>query len=209
MDAYKRKEHWERVYSNVAPDRVSWYQPEPLNPLAFVQKFELPFTARIIDVGGGDSFLAERLLEQGYEHITVLDISETAVERARARLGSQAARIKWIVKDILDFVPEERYDLWYDRATFHFFTGTAEIARYVETAKSALHSRGRMIIGTFSEQGSEKCSGIKVRQYSENTLAASFQQGFQKTGCMPLPHQTPSGSVQHFMFCSFQKKYVS
>jgi len=205
MENFNRKSHWERIYENKPLTTVSWYQPNPETSLNFVNEFELPKTAKIIDIGGGDSFFVDHLLELGYMEITVLDISDAAIQRAKERLGSKANRVKWIVTDVLDFIPTEQYDFWHDRAAFHFLTGKNEIASYIETATNAIAQNGILVIGTFSEQGPTKCSGIEIKQYSEQTMTDLFQNHFQKIGCITVDHTTPFETNQNFVFCSFRK----
>ncbi|MBO9150792.1 class I SAM-dependent methyltransferase [Chitinophaga sp. GCM10012297] len=131
-----RKQHWENVYSSKQPHEVSWTQAVPVISLDFIRSFNLPENARIIDIGGGDSKLADFLLDEGYENISVLDISEAALRRAQERLGKRASAVKWIVADVTEFVPEETYDVWHDRAAFHFLTTPEQIARYLDTARA-------------------------------------------------------------------------
>ncbi|MGN6511856.1 MAG: class I SAM-dependent methyltransferase, partial [Chitinophaga sp.] len=161
-------------------------------------------SARIIDVGGGDSRLADFLLEEGYEHITVLDISGEALEKAKARLGERAQKIKWIVSDITEFDTGDQYDIWHDRATFHFLTAKEQIEKYIRIAENKV--KGFLSIGTFSENGPEKCSGLTIRQYTESSLAARFEEQFEKLKCITEDHVTPFGTKQNFLFCSFRKR---
>ncbi len=205
MENFNRKSHWENIYQNKPLETVSWYQPNPETSLNFVRQFNLPKTAKIIDIGGGDSFLVDHLIELGYEDITVLDISDVAIRRAKERLGGKADRIKWIVTDVSTFIPTERYDFWHDRAAFHFLTNKDEIENYVKTTSKAIALNGILVIGTFSEQGPTKCSGIEIKQYSEQTMTNLFQNHFQKTGCITIDHKTPSETNQNFVFCSFRK----
>nr|WP_228012058.1 class I SAM-dependent methyltransferase [Flavobacterium hungaricum] len=132
--------------------------------------------------------------------------SQAAVERAETRLQNRASNVKWIVADASDFQPSEQYDFWHDRAAFHFLTDDQNIAKYVQTAANAVCQNGIMLIGTFSEQGPEKCSGIEVKQYSENTMARCFEKYFEKIECFTLDHKTPFDTVQNFAFCSFKRK---
>ena len=162
-----RHEHWEKVYQTKQQQEVSWFQPTPVTSLQFFKKFKVPLTARIIDVGGGDSLLVDHLLELGYQNITVLDISETAITKAKARLGAKAGKIHWIVTDITQFQPSVKYDFWHDRATFHFLTEEKEIEAYVRIARASLVEDGLLVVGTFSDKGPEKCSGLTIRQYTE------------------------------------------
>ncbi len=206
MENFNRKDHWEHIYRSKSLQEVSWYQPNPETSLWFIRKYGLPRDARIIDIGGGDSFLTDHLLEAGYTDLTVLDISAVALERAQTRLGDKAGRVRWILADVLDFVPEEPYDLWHDRAAFHFFTRDAEIDRYIQKAAAGLTKNGMLVTGTFSEQGPRKCSGIEVKQYSEHSLSDRFKTCFRKTECISADHQTPSGTIQNFVFCGFRKE---
>jgi len=195
------KEHWESVFKYKQPNEVSWTQTVPKTSLNFINSFSLPKTASIIDVGGGDSNLVDFLLTQGYKNITVLDISEMAIERVKLRLGERAKEVQWIVSDITEFKPEQKFDVWHDRAAFHFLTAPEQIQKYVAIAKSAV--RKFMTIGTFSECGPLKCSGLDIRQYSETSLAKELAENFQKLKCITEDHITPFGTKQNFLFCNF------
>ncbi len=197
------KSHWEKVYESKGPQDLSWTQEAPTTSLSFIHSFGLPKTAKIIDVGGGDSRLVDHLLKEGYENISVLDISAHALEKAKKRLGKKAALVKWIVSDITSFVPDTEYDLWHDRATFHFLTSHEQVSKYLETARKAVN--GYLTIGTFSDKGPDKCSGLPIKKYSEETLAAELQHGFKKIRCIREDHITPFKTVQNFLFCSFKK----
>lgn len=201
MDHLQR--HWDHVYSTKQPHEVSWTQVRPHQSLQFIQEAAIPKDAAIIDIGGGDSLLVDYLLDLGYEDITVLDISAAAIARAKARLGDRAAMVHWIVSDIQTFVPARSYALWHDRATFHFLTTPAEIADYI--SKAAVAVTGFLTIGTFSEQGPERCSGLPVRQYSEEELTVTLTQAFHKISCIHEDHVTPFQTVQNFVFCNFAK----
>ncbi len=203
MEPYS-KDHWEAVYQKNEPGKTSWAQPIPKTSLEFIHSFNLPKNARIIDIGGGDSKLVDYLLEEGYQDITVLDISETAIEHAKERLGQKAGALTWIVSDILNFNPAGKYDCWHDRATFHFLTSEAQRLAYTGIARSAVS--GYLTIGTFADNGPEKCSGLVVKQYSAAALTREFELGFEKIKCIQDDHITPAGVVQHFTFCSFKKK---
>lgn len=206
MPLQDRKNHWENIYQTRSLEEVSWYQPTPETSLALIKEFDLPKAAKIIDIGAGDSFLVDHLLDLGFVNITVLDISASAIERAKQRLGNKSADIKWIVADASDFHPKEQYNFWHDRAAFHFLTDDKEIDNYVQTAADAVSKNGIMVIGTFSEQGPKKCSGIEIQQYSESTLANRFQQHFEIIECFTVDHKTPFDTVQNFVFCSFKRK---
>lgn len=208
MEAEKtdRKKHWENIYQTKELKDVSWFQPTPETSLSFFYKHNVPANAKIIDVGGGDSHLVDHLLDLGYEDITVLDISEAAIHKAKARLGTKAEKVKWIVSDVVSFTSEETYDVWHDRATFHFLTDEKDIATYVQTAKRSVSTDGIMVIGTFSDQGPQKCSGITIKQYTEQTMTATFAPYFDKINCFTVDHKTPSDAIQNFVFCSFKRK---
>jgi ubiquinone/menaquinone biosynthesis C-methylase UbiE len=205
MESINRKEHWENIYQTKELTEVSWYQPTPETSLNFFKKFDVPTNTKIIDIGGGDSFLVDHLLELGYQDITVLDISTAAIDRAKKRLGTRASEVKWIVADASDFTTSEQYDFWHDRAAFHFLTDEKEISSYIEIAYKYISSNGTIVIGTFSEKGPTKCSGIDIKQYSDKTMTKLFGTLFEKIDCKTIDHQTPSGSIQNFTFCSFRK----
>jgi len=205
MENFDRKNHWENIYQTKQLNEVSWFQPTPETSLSFFKTLNIPTTAKIIDIGGGDSFLADHLLDLGYENISVLDISEAALERAKKRLGNRASKIKWIVADAANFKPTEQYDFWHDRAAFHFLTNDDEVANYVKTVEQAITPNGFLVVGTFSEQGPKKCSGIDIKQYSENSLSQLFTKEFEKLNCFTVEHKTPFDTTQQFVFCSFKK----
>lgn len=205
MQLFDRHQHWENIYQAKKLSEVSWYQPTPATSLAFFKEFKVPLTAKIIDIGGGDSLLVDHLLNLGYKDITVLDISETAIERAKTRLGDRAQRVTWIVADATTFQPTQKYDFWHDRAAFHFLTSDNDIDAYLETVQQNLRPNGILVIGTFSENGPKKCSGIDIHQYSERSMIARLQKFFTKIKCSTVDHTTPSGTIQNFIFCSFKK----
>ncbi|MEY4106233.1 MAG: hypothetical protein RL181_575 [Bacteroidota bacterium] len=199
-----RKNHWETVYQTKSPEQVSWTQEVPQTSLAFISSFGVAKTARIIDVGGGDSKLVDHLLEQGFENISVLDISEKALEKAKSRLGDKAKKVDWIVSDITEFVPNTTFDIWHDRATFHFLITTEQVSKYMEIARKSVN--GFMTIGTFSETGPTKCSGLDIKQYTEQTLTDELKNGFDKIRCITEDHTTPFNTTQNFLFCSFKRQ---
>ena len=199
------KDHWEKIYRDKRSDEVSWWQENPKTSLDFIHSLRLPTSARIIDVGGGDSKLVDALLDEGFENITVLDISENAIERAKQRLGGRAQDVHWIVSDVNAFHPQSPYDLWHDRATFHFLTTDPDIAQYITIARQAVRNSGYLIMGTFSTSGPKTCSGLTIRQYTEQTLASRLEEGFKKITCITEDHVTPFGTKQNFLFCSFQR----
>ena len=205
MENFDRKKHWEEIYRTKQLNEVSWFQPTPETSLDFFKHFDVPTNAKIIDIGGGDSFLVDHLLAMGYQDITALDISEAAIVRAKQRLGAKAESVKWIIADVSTFSPTEKYDFWHDRAAFHFLTDEQEISNYIETAQQHINSTGILVIGTFSEQGPTKCSGIEIKQYSEMTMAQRMKPFFEKIKCITVDNKTPFDTIQNFVFCSFRK----
>ena len=198
------KKHWETVYETKNPEQVSWTQEKPQISLDLINSLELDKSAKIIDVGGGDSKLVDYLLEKGFENVSVLDISATALEKAKKRLGDKANNVNWIVSDITEFSPSTTYDLWHDRAAFHFLTTPEQISKYVNIVRNAV--TGYLIIGTFSENGPKKCSGLDIKQYSEDKLITEFENYFEKITCTTEDHITPFDTMQNFLFCSFKRK---
>jgi 2-polyprenyl-3-methyl-5-hydroxy-6-metoxy-1,4-benzoquinol methylase len=205
MDSLDRKNHWEKIYQTKLLNEVSWYQPTPGTSLDFFKQYNISTTAKIIDVGGGDCLLVDHLLDMGYEDITVLDISETAINRAKQRLGHRAIKVKWIISDAASFNPTEQYDFWHDRAAFHFLTQESEIESYLDTVQKNIKPTGILVIGTFSEHGPKKCSGIEIKQYSEVSMTDRLKRFFEKLKCITVDHKTPFDTVQNFIFCSFRK----
>lgn len=204
MNNTNRKHHWETVYETKNPDQVSWTEEIPKTSLDFISSFNVDKDANIIDKGGGDSKLVDYLLEQGYENISVLDISAKALEKAQQRLGEKAKKVNWIVCDITKFEPETIFDIWHDRATFHFLTTKEQIEKYLDIARKSV--AGYLTIGTFSQKGPTKCSGLEIKQYSEDTLSSELENGFNKLHCITENHTTPFNTVQNFLFCSFQRQ---
>ena len=164
-----------------------------------------PRTAYIIDVGGGESKLADCLVEAGYLNITVLDISENSIERAKKRLGKNAEKITWVVQDILNFNADKQFDCWHDRAAFHFLTSPDQISKYVSLATQYVKPNGYLVIGSFSENGPNKCSGLPVKQYTPKSMSLVFLNGFKKLKCTRQIHETPLKTTQNFLYCSFQR----
>lgn len=199
-----KKAHWEHIYDVKTPQEVSWTQEKPETSLNFIQSFSVDKTAKIIDVGGGESKLVDFLLEEGYENISVLDISANALEKAKKRLGDRAKKVNWIVADITEFEPTEQYDVWHDRAVFHFLTEDNDIKKYQDLVSKAV--KGKMVIGTFSTNGPLKCSGLEIKQNDEISLTSTFAADFEKIECFTIDHTTPFDTIQNFIFCSFNKK---
>ena len=197
------KSHWEKIYSEKSPQEVSWTQEIPETSIEFFNDFKLSKTSPIIDVGGGESKFVDYLLEEGYQDISVLDISENAIKRAKDRLGKKSKNIKWIVCDINDFKPMKKYALWHDRAVFHFLTSDININKYVENVK--LYSEN-FIVGTFSTSGPKKCSGLDITQYNKSLLSKLFEEFMAIKKIEHINHITPFETTQNFIFCSFSAK---
>ncbi|MEJ2585674.1 MAG: class I SAM-dependent methyltransferase [Robiginitalea sp.] len=199
------KEHWDTVYRTKPLETVGWYQPVPVMSLELIERLELPHSAPFIDVGGGDSYLTDHLHQRGFTDLTVLDISGAALQRARKRLGRASGKICWIESDILDFTPARPYTLWHDRATFHFLTETSQIQQYLEIARKGIHPGGYLILGTFSDKGPTTCSGLPVQRYSISELNETVGPYFKKIRAVNRDHYTPSGAMQNYTFCTFQR----
>ena len=200
------QQHWNKVYSTKAEDEVSWFQHYPKTSMEFVELFNLPLDANIIDIGGGDSHFVDALLDKGYKNIYVLDISATAIEKAKQRLGERASKVQWIVSDVTKFEPPIQFDFWHDRSAFHFLTTENKIYKYVSIAEDAIRKDGYLILGTFSENGPSKCSGLEIKQYSEASMSARFEGAFERVKCITENHITPFNTIQNFLFCSFKKR---
>ena len=197
------KKHWETVYETKNPEQVSWTQENPKTSLNLIHSFNLSKSVKIIDIGGGDSKFVDFLIEEGFENITVLDISQKAIEKAQLRLGENAKKVNWIVSDINQFEPTTQYDVWHDRAAFHFLTNELDINKYVKTVEKSVSQH--LIIGTFSEDGPKKCSGLEIKQYSEEAMTKLFQNEFEVVKCFIEDHTTPFDTTQNFIFCSFKR----
>ena len=198
------KAHWEKVYATKQPHERSWTQPIPQTSLHIIRNLDLPKHAAIIDIGGGDSLLADHLLNDGFTDITVLDISAAAIAAAQQRLAEKAATVKWIVNDITTFTPERNYSLWHDRAAFHFLTSHEDISRYADTVTKCVIDY--LVISTFSNIGPKKCSGLDITQYDEEKLAALFMKDFELLSCSYEDHTTPFDTLQNFIFCVFRRR---
>ena len=200
------KEHWENVFATKAEDEVSWFQPYPQTSIKFLELFNLPLDANIIDVGGGDSRLIDALLDRGYKNIWLLDISDTAILHVKKRLGSKAEQVHFIVSDVVDFKPDVQFDFWHDRAAFHFLTSEEQINRYVSIAEKAIRPNGYLILGTFSDKGPSKCSGLEIKQYTQMSMSSRFENEFERIMCIEEEHRTPFNTKQSILFCSFKRK---
>lgn len=200
-----KKTHWEKVYNTKKVNEVSWYQQIPTESLDFIQQMGLNKSASVIDIGGGDSLLVDHLLDLGFTNISVLDISEAAINKTKARLGEKESMVNWIVSDVLHLDLDLKFDCWHDRAAFHFLQTEDEIENYISIAQKHMSEDGKLIVGTFSTEGPLKCSGLPVKQYNETLISTSLQKWFEKIKCVTVDHITPFDTIQNFMFCSFKK----
>ncbi len=194
--------HWERIYTQKAPDEVSWYRPHLETSLALIEQAAAGRSASIIDVGAGEATLVDDLLARGYTNVTVLDISPTAIDANRKRLGKASERVHWLVSDITRVELEPgAYDVWHDRAVFHFLTAAAERAAYVRQVVRAVRRGGHVIVGAFGPEGPTKCSGLEVVRYDAESLHGEFGPRFRLMGSSKELHQTPFGTTQQFLYC--------
>lgn len=201
-----RKTHWEEVYRTTAADDLGWYQAHPTMSLNLIESTGVQKTRSLIDVGGGDSTLVDHLLDQGFEHLTVLDISSTALERAKARLGDHAYRVTWIEGDVTDFRSSKKYDVWHDRAVFHFLTDAEDRTRYLESMNRVVSAQGHVIIATFGYEAPPICSGLPIACYSPQFLAAAVGKGYELVESIEQLHRTPGGKQQPFIYCRFTRR---
>ena len=198
----KEKEHWENVYTTKKSDEVSWFQEHSHRSLKLIQDANLSKTSAIIDVGGGASTLVDDLLDRGYRNLTVLDLSRAALATAKSRLGERAIQVQWMEANILDAdLKAQTYDVWHDRAVFHFLTTAEERNAYVDKVFNAVKPGGLVIVATFAEDGPTKCSGLPVMRYNAHELHAEFGAAFQLLGQEKESHLTPGGNEQKFVYC--------
>ena len=197
-----RKAHWETVYGKKKSTEVSWYQPEPEISLRLIGDFAPRPAASVIDVGGGASRLVDRLVDRGYQDVAVLDLSGAALAESRALLGARGNRVRWIEGDILTAsLPEAAYDVWHDRAVFHFLTDAADRRLYVKQVLRSVRPGGHVLVATFGLDGPEKCSGLTVARYSPAELHAQFGSPFELLQSVNEEHVTPTGTTQKFVYC--------
>jgi 2-polyprenyl-3-methyl-5-hydroxy-6-metoxy-1,4-benzoquinol methylase len=199
------KTHWEKVYLTKAPEAVSWYRPHLETSLALIERAATGFSASIIDVGGGESTLVDDLLARGYENITVLDVSQTAIDVTKNRLGLAAKQVHWFVADVTDAQLERGdYDVWHDRAVFHFLTTIEQRVAYVRNVAHAVKPNGHVIVSTFGPEGPTKCSGLDVVRYDAESLHDQFGVRFRLVESSKELHRTPFGTTQQFLFCYYK-----
>jgi len=202
-----RKAHWEHVYSSKDPTEVSWYQGTPQLSLRMIAATGVETGGAIIDVGGGASTLVDNLLDSGYSDVTVLDIASAALQRSRARLGDAAKKVTWIEQDILHFEPNRSFELWHDRAVFHFLTEKNQQRHYADLLQKAIEPGGRVILATFGPDGPERCSGLPVQRYSTEKLSGLLEPAFELQAQDLEEHKTPGWSVQQFLYTCWQARF--
>lgn len=196
------KNHWEHIYETKAPTQVSWYQEHAKYSFQYIQNTGIPKTDHIIDVGGGTSTLVDDLIEAGFQNVTILDVSSTALKVARQRLGPRAVSVNWVEADITKAkLPQDTYDVWHDRAVFHFLTQAKDRQRYVDTVRRSVRKGGHVIVATFAVDGPERCSGLEVVRYSPESLHGQFGDNFEIVDSARETHHTPFGTEQKFMYC--------
>ena len=199
------KNHWENIYQNKNEDEVSWFQKTPNTSIEIINSIKIKKESKIIDVGSGRSRLFKNLIELGYNNLTYLDISESAAKKSKIFLGEQSKNIEWIVEDVLNFEPKQNFDVWHDRAVFHFLTDQNQIKKYVDLVSRNISNNGYLIIGTFSEQGPLKCSGLEVSRYSESLIKTTFIESFTLLNSFKIDHSTPFNTTQNFLFSVLKK----
>jgi SAM-dependent methyltransferase len=205
MNDVSRKAHWETVYTTKGENEVSWFQENPAPSLELIDLARPAPGSAIVDIGGGASRLVDRLLARGFNAVTVLDISAAALDAAKARLGERASQVDWIVADVTKWYPTQAFDVWHDRAAFHFLVDPVDRSAYVARMKQAVKPGGHVIIATFAIDGPEKCSGLPVNRYDAASLAKELGEGFVLLDSRRHDHSTPWKSAQRFQFCIFRR----
>jgi SAM-dependent methyltransferase len=205
MTTFDRKGHWEGVYSAKAETEVSWFQTTPAPSLDLMRLAGADRESAVIDIGGGASLLVDHLVAEGFRDLTVLDLSLAALEKSQARLGEAGADVTWIAGDATEWSPPRTYDVWHDRAAFHFLTAATDRAAYVERLRRALRVGGAAIFGTFAPEGPEKCSGLPVMRHDAASLSAELGPGFKLLDERRHDHRTPAGATQKFQFSTFRR----
>ena len=201
----EKKLHWEKIYQTKKNDGVSWFQETPTESIELIKKYSSNSSEKIIDVGCGKGFLADNLLESKFKDITLVDISSNALSEINSRLKNQY--LSFIETDILEFNSDYKYDIWHDRAVFHFITENKSIDKYISLCNNYINRGGKLIIGTFAEDGPLKCSGLEIKRYSINDLVNLFKENFELAEGFKMLHQTPFDTQQSFTFCVFKKVY--
>lgn len=205
MNKESSKEHWEKIYSEKLPQEVSWYQSEPTISLQIIENIG-DRNSRIIDVGAGESVLVDNLIDLGYLNISVLDISAKAIDLVKQRLKEKAKNIEWYEQDITQFIPLHTYDIWHDRAVFHFLTNQESRNAYIDVVKNSTKKESYVIIATFSKDGPQKCSGLDIVQYDDSTIQKEFGNQFELLASQTEKHMTPAGNEQQFIYFLFRRR---
>ena len=201
-----KQDHWENIYKNKELTKVGWFQERPGLLLEIIEKRLPNLQSSIIDVGSGSTLLTDLLLAAGYENLTLLDLSQAALDKAQARIGSAAEKLNWVVGDVLEYEGKQQFDLWHDRACFHFLLGDEERNRYFQSMTQALKPGGLALISTFAVQGPEKCSGLPVQRWGEEEIKLALSDSYSHLASFEETHQTPTGVPQAFSIFLFQKK---
>jgi SAM-dependent methyltransferase len=207
MSGPDRRDHWDNVYRTKREDEVSWFEASPTLSLDLIHAAGVECSAPIIDVGGGASRLVDALIDEGFANLTVLDVSEAATERTKARLGARATGVTWIVADVTQWEPGCTYDLWHDRAAFHFLTAPEDRVAYAQRVLQAVRPGGHVIIGTFALDGPERCSGLPVARHDAESIGIVLGPSFELIETSRHDHQTPLGGSQKFQFSRFQRAH--
>ena len=197
------KKHWENIYQKKEIDGVSWYQKVPIESLQLIKKYSISNSDKIIDIGCGKSFLADNLLELNYTDISLVDISSNALKEVKDRLQNKS--LNFIETDILNFNSNDKYDIWHDRAVFHFITDSEGIKKYISLCNEYINKEGILIIGTFAEDGPLKCSGLEIKRYSVDQISGLFKETFKLVESFKMLHKTPFDTEQSFSFCVLRK----
>lgn len=200
-----KSQFWDEIYQKKDELHQSWFQENPTTSLKIIDELKLVKNAAIIDIGSGESRLVEHLIERGFTKISLLDISKEALEKTKHRLGTKAENIQFFTSNVTSFTPPQKYDLWHDRAAFHFLTDNKDIEEYISIVHESLNIGGSLIISTFSQTGPDKCSGLVISKYSAEDLKIIFGKFFESTSCFEMTHTTPWGTKQDFVYCSFKK----
>lgn len=205
MTTFERQAHWQNVYQTRGEREVSWFQETPTISLDLIHATGVGADAAIIDIGGGASSLVDALLAEGFRSLSVLDVSEKALATVRSRLGLRAKDVAWIVADVTAWRPDKSYDLWHDRAAFHFLTASGDRAAYAECVQNAVRPGGHVIIGTFAPDGPERCSGLPVVRHDATSIGEVLGPSFKIIESRRHDHQTPGGAIQRFQFSRYQR----
>lgn len=205
MSDPNRRDHWENIYSTKGENEVSWFEKNPAPSLELIGLARLTPDSTIVDIGGGVSRFVDSLVARGFRHVTVLDLSRSALDTAKARLGDRGGQVRWVVADITTWEPSQNYDLWHDRAAFHFLTDEVDRTAYLKRLTKALRPGGHIIIGTFALDGPERCSGLPVKRYDADSLAVTLGDEFELVATRSYAHCTPWGAMQHFCFSIFRR----